>query len=52
MRVRLAVAGCFLLVLSLVQNSPAQSSEEKTAKYMESVRHQPGLLLAFLTPDA
>ena len=26
----------------------AQSSEEKTAKYMESVLHQPGLLLAFL----
>ena len=26
----------------------AQGSEEKAAKYMESVRHQPGLLLAFL----
>jgi uncharacterized protein CbrC (UPF0167 family) len=26
----------------------AQSAEEKTAKYMESVLHQPGLLLAFL----
>jgi adenosine deaminase len=26
----------------------AQSPEEKTAKYFESIRHQPGLLLAFL----
>src|ERR1700678_3403194 len=25
-----------------------QNAEEKTAKYLESVRHQPGLLLAFL----
>jgi adenosine deaminase len=48
MRMRFVVVGCLLLVLSLVQISPAQSPEEKTAKYMESVRHQPGLLLAFL----
>jgi len=26
----------------------AQTPEEKTAKYFDSVRHQPGLLLAFL----
>jgi adenosine deaminase len=50
---RLAAAGCFLTVLSLAQISWAQSprgqsDEEKTAKYLESVRHQPGLLLAFL----
>ena len=38
---------CFLAVFSLTRFSPAQSSEEKTAKYMESVRHQTGLL-AFL----
>ncbi len=48
MRVRLAVIGCLLLGLSLVRMSQAQTPEEKTAKYMESVRHQPGLLLAFL----
>jgi hypothetical protein len=48
MRVRLPVAGCFLLVLSLVRISPAQTPEEKAGKYMESVRHQAGLLLAFL----
>ncbi len=43
-----AVMICVLAVLSVAQFSRAQSSEEKTAKYMESVRHQPGLLLAFL----
>src|SRR5208282_4007192 len=36
------------LVPALAQSSRAQSPEEKTAKYLESVRHQPGLLLAFL----
>lgn len=45
---RLAAIVCFLTVLSLAQISRAQSPEEKTAKYLESVRHQPGLLLAFL----
>ena len=55
---RLAAIGCFLtgllLALALVpapalaQSSRAQSPEEKTAKYLEAVRHQPGLLLAFL----
>ncbi len=45
---RLAAIVCFLTVLCLAQISPAQSPEEKTAKYFESVRHQPGLLLAFL----
>src|ERR1019366_4907404 len=45
---RLAAVVCFLTVLSLAQISRAQSPEEKTAKYLESVRHQPGLLLAFL----
>jgi len=45
---RLAAVVCFLTVLSLAQISRAQSPEEKTAKYLESVRHQAGLLLAFL----
>jgi adenosine deaminase len=50
---RLAAIVCFLTVLSLARISRAQSprgqsAEEKTAKYLESVRHQPGLLLAFL----
>src|SRR5450759_238720 len=55
---RLAAIVCFLTVLSSAQTSSAQisraqisraqSPEEKTAKYLESVRHQPGLLLAFL----
>jgi adenosine deaminase len=30
------------------QTGRAQTAEAKTAKYLESVRHQPGLLLAFL----
>ena len=59
---RWAAMGCFLPGLSLAlalalalspapalaQSSRAQSPEEKTAKYLEAVRHQPGLLLAFL----
>jgi adenosine deaminase len=39
---------CFLAVLVLGQLSQALSTEEKTSAYLESVRHQPGLLLAFL----
>jgi adenosine deaminase len=46
--VRLAAIGCCLVVLLLTQVSQAQTPEEKTAKYMESVRHEPGLLLPFL----
>ncbi|MGA6988541.1 MAG: adenosine deaminase [Terriglobales bacterium] len=45
---RLAAVACFLAVLPLANMSWAQSPEERTAKYLESVRHQPGLLLAFL----
>ncbi len=53
---RWAATGCFLtsllldlaLALALAQSSRAQNPEEKTAKYLEGVRHQPGLLLAFL----
>ena len=40
---RLTAAMCVLAAFC-----SAQSPEEKTAKYMESVWHQPGLLLAFL----
>ncbi len=45
---RLAAIVCFLIGLFSAQVSRAQNAEEKTAKYFESVRHQPGLLLAFL----
>jgi adenosine deaminase len=45
---RMAVGTLSLIVISSVQISLAQTAEEKTAKYMESVRHQPGLLQAFL----
>jgi len=38
----------FALVTFLVLRSPAQTPEQNTAKYFESVRHQPSLLLAFL----
>ncbi len=47
-----AVAGVlatlFLGQISLAQNSLGQNPEEKAARYLEAVRHQPGLLLAFL----
>jgi hypothetical protein len=51
--VRAAAMVCLLAVLSLTQisraqNARVQNAEEKTAKYLESVRHQPPLLLAFL----
>ncbi|MGA7077803.1 MAG: adenosine deaminase [Terriglobales bacterium] len=40
---------CFCLApVSQAQASRAQTAEENAAKYMESVGHQPGLLLAFL----
>ena len=37
-----------VIVLCATAISSAQSPEEKTAAYLESVRHQPSLLLAFL----
>lgn len=51
MRVLRLVAVVWVLAGLCLAQSPAdlrKSAEEKTAKYMESVRHQPGLLLAFL----
>jgi adenosine deaminase len=60
-RLRWPAVAWFLIALSLApgpapglaqvsgaQISRRQAGEEKAAKYMESVRHQPGLLLAFL----
>jgi len=44
---RWTAMACFL-ALSLGENSWAQGPEDRTAKYLESVRHHPGLLLAFL----
>ncbi|MGA7557968.1 MAG: adenosine deaminase [Terriglobales bacterium] len=40
--------GFCLAPVSEAQASRSQTAEENAAKYMESVRHQPGLLLAFL----
>jgi adenosine deaminase len=40
--------GRYLLPLLLSALAAAQSSEQRTARYLESVRKQPGLLLAFL----
>lgn len=39
---------CALVIAILVGRSGAQSPEEKASGYLESVRHQPSLLLAFL----
>ncbi len=52
-RTHLAAAACLLAASCVAQVSgaqglQAQTGEEKAAKYMDSVRHQPGLLLAFL----
>jgi len=52
-RTHLAAAACLLAVsctaqVSGMQGLQAQTGEETAAKYMDSVRHQPGLLLAFL----
>jgi len=53
-RWRLAAITCCLLIVlvpaqvSRAQGPRRQTAEEKTAKYFESVRRQPGLLLAFL----
>ncbi|MFZ0760755.1 MAG: adenosine deaminase [Candidatus Sulfotelmatobacter sp.] len=44
---RLALRRC-LLILLLTGLASAQSFEQRTARYMESVRKQPPLLLAFL----
>ncbi|MGB8013723.1 MAG: adenosine deaminase [Terriglobales bacterium] len=47
-RVRISSIVGWVCVLALVATAAGQSAEEKTARYFESVRHQPGLLLAFL----
>jgi hypothetical protein len=47
-RLGLAAPICFFAFLAAAHHCRVQSVEEKTAKYMESVRHQPELLLPFL----
>jgi len=42
------LARLFAAILALAVFCSAQTAEERTARYMESVRHSPGLLLAFL----
>lgn len=42
------VSGCCLIVFFLTTIAGAQTSEQKTARYLESVRKQPQLALAFL----
>ncbi len=39
---------CFLLIFLLTGLAAAQNAEVRTARYLDSVRKQPGLLLAFL----
>jgi adenosine deaminase len=46
--VRISVLAGWACVVALVAVAVAQNAEEKAGKYMESVRHEPGLLLAFL----
>ena len=46
--VSIIVAVAPLARISCAQSPRTQTGEQKTAKYLESVRHQPGLLLAFL----
>ena len=46
--IRRAVMRRCLLILLLTAAAAAQTSEQRTARYLDSVRSQPGLLLAFL----
>ncbi len=39
---------CFLIVVFLSALAAAQTAEQKTARYLDSIRRQPPLLLAFL----
>jgi adenosine deaminase len=45
---KIPIAGRSLLLLLLSALSAAQTAEQKTARYLDSVRKQPSLLLAFL----
>jgi adenosine deaminase len=47
-KLRLAPLGCICVVFVLLGISAAESAEDRAAKYFESVRRSPGLLLAFL----
>jgi adenosine deaminase len=42
------IARCVLIVITLSVFLAAQTPEQKTARYLDSVRNQPSLLLAFL----
>lgn len=42
------VRGCLVVVLQLSIFAAAQTAEQKTARYLDSIRRQPPLLLAFL----
>jgi hypothetical protein len=44
----LAITTIFAFVVSCSLTGSAQTPEERTSKYLDSVRHQPPLLLAFL----
>ena len=47
LKLRLIVSRCLLSVL-LSAIAGAQTAEQKTARYLDSIRKQPSLLLAFL----
>ena len=36
------------MILAILRARRAQTAEQKTARYLDSIRHQPSLLLAFL----
>ena len=47
--IRAVLRGCLLLLLPVISPlAGAQTSEQKTSRYLESIRKQPPLLLAFL----
>src|SRR5579862_9462965 len=41
-------ARCSVIVLILTSLAAAQTAEQKTARYLDSIRQQPSMLLAFL----
>ncbi|MGP0021691.1 MAG: adenosine deaminase family protein [Candidatus Sulfotelmatobacter sp.] len=45
---RLKVLRCYLIIILLPALAAAQTAEQKTAHYLDSIRRQPSLLLAFL----
>src|ERR1700690_2817650 len=47
LKLSLAIRRCSIIIL-LSAFVAAQTAEQKTARYLDSIRHQPSLLLAFL----